>query len=88
MKLLFMLCNNCMRLCTQSQYWLVDHKNCACIFIEEAEPKMPIFMVQHEAAKQEREMYELAKNTMSIEQFSRYCFENGYAVPEPKEPKQ
>lgn len=37
MKLMFMLCNNCMYLCAKSKDWLVDYKNCTCIFLEEQE---------------------------------------------------
>jgi hypothetical protein len=34
MKQLFMLCNCCNRLAQQSRIWVVDNKNCACIFLE------------------------------------------------------
>lgn len=46
-----------------------------------------IFLVQHEAAKQAKEMFEIILNTMTPEQINRFCFENGYSVPEPKEKK-
>lgn len=86
MKLLFMLCNNCMYLCTQSKNWLVDHKNCTCIFIEPMplHGVMPVLMVQHEAAKQAAEWIREAVKHMSQEELERFCFENGFTVPEKK----
>lgn len=39
MKLMFMFCNNCVKMCTESKNWLIDHKNCTCIFLEELEPR-------------------------------------------------
>lgn len=84
MKHIFMLCNNCLEKAFAGNGWLVDSHNCTCIFLEEA-PKpvslnghtMAVFLVQHEAAKQTKEMFQMAKDTMSPEEYKRFCFENG-----------
>lgn len=34
MKLLFMFCNRCMEMIF-TKHWIVDNKNCTCIFLEE-----------------------------------------------------
>lgn len=36
-----------------------------------------VFLVQHEAAKQTKELFQMAKDTMSPEEYKRFCFENG-----------
>jgi hypothetical protein len=46
---------------------------------------MHIFLVQHETAKQDRLFNEEMMKTMTPEQIKRFCLENGFAVPEPKE---
>lgn len=40
MKLMFMFCSNCLDMATNSRNWLVDHKKCQCIFLEEMEKPM------------------------------------------------
>ena len=46
------------------------------------------FLVQHEAAKQDRQFFKDLLKNMSYEQVKRFCFENGYAVPTPEELKE
>ncbi|MNF46484.1 hypothetical protein D3C85_493350 [compost metagenome] len=47
----------------------------------------PIFVVQHEAAKLHSEWIKEAIKHMSQEELERFCLENGFVVPEPKEKK-
>ena len=89
MKQLFMLCNSCQDLCTRYQYWLVDHKNCACIFLEEApKPYPPTDLNGHtmsiyaQAVEADRLFTQELIKHMTPKELERFCLENGFAVPE------
>jgi hypothetical protein len=47
----------------------------------------PIYLVQTEAAKLHSEWIKDATKNMSQEELERFCLENGFVMPEPKEKK-
>lgn len=88
MKLMFMFCNNCMAK-IHTKNWSVDSQNCTCIFLEEApKPYPPIDLNGHtmsiyaQAVEQDRLFFTELMKTMTPEEINRFCFENGFAVPE------